>query len=378
MSLELRIVRTNDLTKRSYICFYLKGKRIREYNGNSLGLNIKPNKASTVQERDRLLKKLEFELLKALESNNYPSVEVKTTTTGQSNKTLDTQTLLQVALDSKLNSNYSKYYKKNMKLLHRHFTEFLSPIELTSPITEIKTSRVEQFLDRYKTSGTYYMDKRRELGVLFSAISKKLEMKILTVQKTDRMKTKAKLHKIYDQKQILKVLDYLKSNHENLHLCCLLSYGTFLRPHREIRNLCAHHFKKNCSEIHLSGDENKSGRIRVVPIPDYVRDILLPKLSLLEQDHNIFSNSVKPLNDAYFGTAWTRIWRKMHDIGIIEKHQTIYSFRHTAAVHVYRKTKDIHIIQQLLGHSDMIVTLKYLRGLGELNLTEQKQYMPTL
>lgn len=47
----------------------------------------------------------------------------------------------------------------------------------------------------------------------------------------------------------------------------------------------------------------------------------------------------------------------MLKLGLIEKDQTLYSFRHTAVVNVYKKTKDLHILQQLLQHSNMIVTL---------------------
>ena len=68
----------------------------------------------------------------------------------------------------------------------------------------------------------------------------------------------------------------------------------------------------------------------------------------------------------------------MYTQGILQKDQTIYSFRHTAAVDVYNRTKDIHIIQQLMGHSTMIVTLNYLRGLGELNSQQLKDALPVL
>jgi site-specific recombinase XerD len=68
----------------------------------------------------------------------------------------------------------------------------------------------------------------------------------------------------------------------------------------------------------------------------------------------------------------------MFEKKLIYENQTIYSFRHTAAVKVYRKTKDLHLLQQLLGHSDMIVTLKYLRGLGEVNMDRLREAAPDL
>jgi len=373
---DLKIVSHDTLEKRSYITFYLNGKRIREFNGNSINQRIRPNFASSIGERNKLLKKLEFELQKALDANNYPAVKeinidipIVQKSTGE---------LLDTALIKKLDSNLSKFYKRNLKSIHRAFKAFLTPLELSQPISILKRTRIENFLSKYNSSGIYYMNKRRDLGVLFSVVSKEIEQKLLVVKETDTKKSKAKLHQIYELEQIKPVLDYLQQNHPNLHLCCLLSYGCFLRPHQEVRNLCGHHFKKNVTEIHLAGSENKGGRVRVVHIPDYVRNVLLERVLTLEQDENLFTKTSIPFNDAYFNTAWTRIWLKMNQLGIIQCNQTIYSFRHTAAVNVYRKTKDLNILQQLLGHSDMIVTLKYLRGLGEATNSELRDHMPEL
>lgn len=373
---DIRIVTSNDLRHRSFISFYLNGKRLKIYNGKTLSLTVQPNYAKSIEEKSKLLKKLEFELYKALETNNYPVaiesniIEVSITYT--------VQELLRKALDKKLASPLSKYYKRNLISIHNGFIDFLSEQELRGVISNLKRSRIEEFLNKFNSSGTYYMNKRRDLGVLFSTISKDIEQKLMIVKDTDTKKSRAKLHKIYEQKQIKPILDYLKFNHPNLHLCCLITYGCFLRPHEEVRNLKLQDFKNNITQIHLSGSDNKGGRVRVVNIPSYVRDELLNALNGLETIDNIFSRAPIPFNNAYFNTAWTRAWKKMFKLNMIEHHQTLYSFRHTAAVKVYRKTKDLNILQQLLGHSNMIVTLKYLRGLGEANNEELRDVMPEL
>lgn len=138
------------------------------------------------------------------------------------------------------------------------------------------------------------------------------------------------------------------------------------------------HFHNNYSEIHLSAKENKSGRHRIVYVPDYVKEVLFPLVEGIEDRDNIFSKNAIPFNEAYFSTAWTRMWLQMSKINLVEENHTIYSFRHTSAVKIYKQTKDLHLLQQLMGHSDMIVTLKYLRGLGVHDMENLKQVIPKL
>ena len=154
MHSELKIVSSDDLTKRSYVCFYLDGKRIREFNGKSLGLDIKPNFANTIQEREKLLRKLEFQLLKALENNNYPAIPNAKRETGDSINLQPAATILKKALDKKLNSSLSKFYKRNLKSIYEDFTAFLTPQEMESQLCTVKKSRIEEFLSRFKSSGT--------------------------------------------------------------------------------------------------------------------------------------------------------------------------------------------------------------------------------
>lgn len=128
----------------------------------------------------------------------------------------------------------------------------------------------------------------------------------------------------------------------------------------------------------MSGDENKGGNVRVVYVPNYVRKELLKILPTLNPTLNIFSLNLKEFKESYFNTQWSRAWKKMFNAGLIYRNQTIYSFRHTAAVEVFKRTKDIYLLQKLLGHSSIVITIKYLRGLREFNSDELKEAAPTL
>jgi len=370
---DIKISSSSDLSKRTFISITINGIRYKEYNGNRINVNIKPNNAKSIRERNHLLKQLEYEYKKRLEDGVYQQLIEKSNAT--SHRIAD---LLNIAVQQKLSSNLSIKYVQSVKHTCEDFLEFLTEKERSLDISLLSNHRVQEYLNRFRNTPTYYMSKRRELSSLFGYLKNIYGLKLDFVQGTDKIKTKAKLHKIYNQNQLQDVLTYLKKNHENLYLCCLISYGCFLRPHIEVRNLKRSHFKNDCTEIHLSGNENKSGRIRSVYIPDYVKDAIYERVAKLDGDGNLFSLNKEPFNEYYFNTAWSRHFDIMFNLGLVEENQTIYSFRHTAAVNVYKQTKDLHLLQQLLGHSNMIVTLKYLRGLGVHNMDELKAVMPQL
>jgi integrase len=375
MYTEPKIFSSEDLKKRTYILFYLNGKRVRIYNGNLLDKNIHPNRAINLNDRSKSLNELLFELKTALRNNTF---KLELDIPQHVERSYMTEEIFTIALNNKLDTDISLEYKRNLKYIHSDLMNFLTPAEKQAEVHQLKVSRIEAFLSKYNSSGTYYMNKRRDLSVMFSAVSKLLQQPLPLVKNTSTRKTKSKLHKIYETEQLKAVLAYLKAHHQHLYLCCLITYGCFLRPHKEVRNLTSGHFKKNITEIHLSGSENKGKKVRVVYVPDYVRNELELLLPSLKATDNIFSKNVNAYNEAYFNTAWTRCWKKMFKLGIVQKNHTVYSFRHTAAVNVYNRSKDVNLLKSLLGHSSILVTLKYLRGLGEYNEEIFKDAAPRL
>lgn len=373
---QISISNSNDLKKRAYIYIKIGQNKYKEYTGLKLGLEIKPNSCSSLIERDQALKTLEYEFRKAIEFGKYPIVNNIKKTPTVNNTPL--KELIEIAINNKKNANLSPKYVKNLELLAKRLKAFLTEIELSDNINNLQRYRIQEFMNQFNSSASNYMTTRRHIKAIFGEINKDFEFNTSIVTRTDKRKATPKLHKIYSDEQLTKVLDFLKQHHPDLHLCCLMSYGCLLRPHNEIRLLKKEHIRHNATEIHLSGNENKGKKIRTVPVPSYIQVLLKEKIVSISHQDNIFTGRVAPNNSYYFSTAWTRMFKIMEKQGIIEKNQTIYSFRHTAAVNVYKKTKDLHILQQLLGHSDMIVTLKYLRGLGVHNMDELKNVMPEL
>ena len=147
-----------------------------------------------------------------------------------------------------------------------------------------------------------------------------------------------------------------------------MTYGCLLRPHREIRELTWSDFSDDLGYIHLSGNRNKSGKNRIVPVPIYIRQLLVKG----QPQHNIFTDTIRPLNEDYFKTLWGRFKRVSK---LIEQDQTLYSFRHSGAIEIFKRTGSITKLQKAMGHSSINVSLTYLRGLEIAELKEEDMPM---
>ena len=122
----------------------------------------------------------------------------------------------------------------------------------------------------------------------------RLGMRENPVAHIPRKKEKAVLNKSLDH--LPQLFEEIRSFNSNLYLCCLLTYGCLLRPHREIRELTWGDFSEDLSYISLSGNRNKSGRNRVVPVPSYIREVLRPSIP----EHNLFTGDLRAPNPDYF------------------------------------------------------------------------------
>src|SRR5690606_37483843 len=228
--------------------------------GVKLGLNIQPNACVTLEDRATELKHLEYEFKKAIEFGKYPvSKSLEKVKTTQNTSLAE---LLDIAIENKKKANLSRKYLNHLETLTKKLKAFLTTEELNGNINDLQRSRIQDYMNQFNSSASNYMTSRRHIKAVFGEIDKDFEFNTSIVTRADSRKATPKLHKIYSEDQLPKVLDFLKKNHTDLYLCCLISYECLLRTHNEIKLLKRHHFKNNITEIHLSGNENKGKKIR--------------------------------------------------------------------------------------------------------------------
>ena len=335
-----------------YLDVKVSGKRMRVSNGKKFSINLSPN-SYPIKERINQANILAAQIYAKLLSG-YDPFHIKVLNKIQGLSDLE---VLEKALRKKVEQGASKHYHTQLKYS-------LSALAKNCSDGKVSANAVEKTLGHF-TNPTSYNTMRRGLVVLFNAANE-IGWDKKPMEGFKNKRAKAKLNKPIDDVPAL--LKEIRSYSENLYVCCLLTYGCLLRPHREVRELKWKDFSRDLSYVSLSGDRNKSGRNRIVPVPHYVKEVLKKN-----EDHlNIFTGNEKAFEADYFKGLWSRFKKRSK---LLEPDQTLYSFRHTGAIDIYKRTGSIEKLKAAMGHSNIMVSLTYLRG---LNVTElQEADMPS-
>ena len=334
-----------DSSDKYFVDFKLDNTRYRLFNGARIGSSLSPNSYPTRLRRAKC-DLLAREVYDYLVRNDYSFT-----------KRVDSLEMFNSLMSSKLSEPLSSRYRNTLSDLATKLR-----IELVRT-GEISVSYLDRIVLRH-SNNTSFNTTRRHLNVLVNYLRDNgfpIDKSKLKARKQEEV-----LHKPIEN--VGSVLELVKSYNKNLYICCLLTYGCLLRPHKEIRLLTWGDFSDDLSLIRLSGDRVKSKRNRVVPVPLYVRK----ELSVGDRNHNVFSGDVKPFNRSYFNGVWKRFKALNPEL---DKDITLYSFRHTGAIEIFKRTGSIHKLQRAMGHSSLNVSLTYLRGLEVAELKEEDMPM---
>lgn len=316
-----------------YVDFKLNSLRHRMFSGIKIGSSLRPNSYPAKLRRSKC-ELLAKEVYDYLVRNDYSF-----------SKRVDSLELFNSLMSAKLSEPLSKKYRKALYDLASKLRQRLVKSG------DINTEYIDSLILKH-TNNTSYNTTRRHINVLVNYLHDNgfpIDKSKLKARKQEEA-----LHKPIDD--IASMLELVKSFNYNLYVCCLLTYGCLLRPHKEIRTLKWGDFSDSLSFIRLSGGRVKSKRNRLVPVPLYVRK----ELAKGQYDSNIFSDSEKAYGASYFSGLWKRF--KRHNKNI-EDGITLYSFRHTGAMEIYKRTGSLHKLQKAMGHSTINVSITYLRGL---------------
>ncbi len=193
-----------------------------------------------------------------------------------------------------------------------------------------------------------------------------------------KLKVKTSKHIAYNKEQI----QAYKQACEKLELPELwffvqMLYYTFCRPWEEIRNMQIGDIKKD--HIMIYADYSKTGH-RTVMIPSALEEVLKAwNIRNLPPHFYVFSHEGKPgrtrVGKSYMYEKHLKV---LEEIDLLKSGYDIYGWKHTGAIALYVKTKDLMLVKEQCGHSDISQTVQYLRDLGVFHYSTQINKFPAI
>ncbi|WP_294579176.1 site-specific tyrosine recombinase XerD [uncultured Thomasclavelia sp.] len=125
----------------------------------------------------------------------------------------------------------------------------------------------------------------------------------------------------------------------------------------------------------------KGDKERLVPISDYVGDLLSCYINQYREKLNVYHDNLLFLNQ--HGNKLSRqefytILQNLCETTSITKHISPHTLRHTFATHLLENGADLRSIQELLGHSDIATTTIYTHISNQKIKQEYQQFHPRM
>jgi len=217
------------------------------------------------------------------------------------------------------------------------------------------------------SSNTTINDHRRQLKTFFADL---IEYNLVTINpfvKTkklpQRTSTKSWFRKPI-QMQLKKLM--LEQGDDQLWLCCMIQFYCFVRPGNEMREIRVSDIirEEKKWKMKLPGTSSKTGKYRYIPIPDQLKDLLINYVGKNDSDDYLFSRDGTPgkvMVGRNFFYHRHRIYMKYLGLGA---GYSLYGWKNTGAVMMYKQGAKLKYISMLMGHSSIEITDEYFKSLG--------------
>ena len=276
--------------------------------------------------------------------------------------------------DRGLSKNTMIKYERTAK----EFVAWLRKIKLQhdQPDT-IRTKHIEAYLDERKREGKWtnrgYNNELEFLNTIFIFLKKNDIIRINPCSDIRKQKTVATKHKFYEENILAKLIDTLKKHDPYLYFACQVVYYLCIRSEKELKLFRVGSIFPERKQVLVRGSDSKTSMDRYIPMPDEMLKVFKER-KILEYptDNYVFSAPHKnkflpdgipgtvPFGIGFFSKRFAKIRKKLG----LSSNYTIFSMRHTRAVHLKMDGAADQDIMAIFGHTDFATTAKYLRDLG--------------
>jgi len=266
--------------------------------------------------------------------------------------------VVQIAFD-KFSEEYLKYAKANnrpsshirkvdaFKHLKKHFTG--------KRLLDITSFTIEKYKQDRKGEGAAPATVNRELQSLrhlFNMAVKWGKLQKNPMAEVKLFKEPSGKERILSPEEEGRLLDYVRSRKKSQHLEAIIitALNTGMRK-GEILNL--RWPQVDLKNKHIVVEETKNGELRKIPMNRRLTDTLKHvKKSAHSQGPYVFADGKKPYGDVKSG-----FWTALDKCGI--ENFRFHDLRHTFGSRLGMAGVDIKTIQELMGHKDIKMTMRY-------------------
>jgi len=247
---------------------------------------------------------------------------------------------------------WSRVYKRSFKRdgqFVKHLQSFFGDIPLyritRKAAEEYQTWRVNQKLRNGKPISKATVN--REIACLKRIINKAVEWGKASNNPISRIKMfhegERKL-RFFSEAELEKLIAYAP---ESLKAIIIVAFLTGMRK-GELISLTWKNINFDLGLIYV--EHTKSKRVRDIPISDTVRDILWELRKKSNNEYVFVNKKGEPYKNI-------RIDKLLKKAGI--ENANFHTLRHTFASNLVMANQNLKVVQELLGHSDLSVTLRY-------------------
>lgn len=369
----------NDLSKKWFVCFWIFSEKQNKLIRKRILVS-----GQTVEARTKLANEIISELNAKLEKGLVAEPTQKTT----SRKSIvDRNITIKEAIEhflalkaQTLKKNSFETYTSNANI----FLEFLK-------IRNIENVKLKNFAPDYAHAFTDWVLLEKKLsnkshnkhkGFCSAVFNEFLRRKVISENPFSVIRklavTQGK-HRVFSANQIAEFKALCDANNDDgtWFFACFVYY-TFMRPHQEARMIQVQDIGEKT--IVVKETIAKTSRRRHVYIPPGLEAMLCERNIRSYPSHfYLFSYGGVPgeklVSDGYWYEQHKRYLQKMD---LYLKDYDLYGWKHTGVTALFRATKDLKLVQEQCGHTDIKQTVEYLRDLGVFYYEGQIEKFPPI
>lgn len=360
-----RITQTDDLSKPSYVEYYVFDEEKQELRRKRVRL-LQPTFELREKAGKQISKEIDALLKKGVTINPKPKKAPPADVVTKASLIVDASKVYLAFVEKTLKKKTYESYATDMKRFLLYLQDTKKDDKTISDFDEVLAFHFLDYLITVKElSNRSRNNTRGTVSSFFSFFKKRKIILSNPFDEIANLKTIAKRHAALDSNHARRMKKYCtEHNEKELLLYIYFIYYCFIRSGSELRELRIRDIKEG--SIFIAGDRAKNNTGEFIKIPSVFQTIINEyKLSEYPGHYFIFSIDGKPgLEPMGRDFMYDRHKEVLLHLNLINKNYTIYSWKHTGVISLWKATQNIELLREHCRHRDVAITTKYLRDLG--------------